>query len=1013
MFRKLISAIISIFLCCSSLYAQGVLKGTVTHAESNEPLPGTNIFIPELDRGTSADASGQYQIMDIPTGTYTVRATFIGFKSFSQEIQIGSGEVILNINLESSSFNLEQVVVTGYGQVEKRRFTGSISQVSTENIETVPVTSLDQALQGSAPGLQLSASTGTPGAVQQINIRGISSINASTDPLYVIDGVPVVSGELNSGGSHSSLSLLASLSPSNVESISVLKDAVATSLYGARGSNGVIVITTKDGNRGDTKYSFSVQRGVNKRAVDGPEVLNAQQWDELYTESLVNAGVDPSNAQSPWDGVTNTDWKEVTSRDNAISQEYTFSASGGTDRITFFGSVNYQGQEGANIGTNFKRIGGRLNFGYDISNSATLTNIISASSVDHNGLLEGSAFFANPVTANFWMLPIDPAFNDDGTANLNLNNSVYNPVYIAENDIEKKQTYRVLNNTNFDLSLTDRLAFSSKLGIDYIVTEEKYYDNPVHGDGASVNGRTFPYYSRNFNYTWQNSLSYNWQVNQNHEVDLKILQEAQKNKYYTIQTGGQDFATQGLTNASSAGTPTSAFSFANDWGILALMSTASYGFKDKIFVDATYRYEGNSRFAEENRWGGFYSMGGAWLLSDEAFLSGTEGWLDLLKLRVSYGETGNASIGINEYQAFLNYDTAYNGQAGIYPAQLGNENLTWEKATSIDAGLNFGLFDRVTVEGTFFRKNSKDLLFDVPLSYTTGHDEQRQNIGELYNQGLELSLNIEAIKQRDLNLGFGATFTTVKNEVTSLPKDANGNDIILTTGTRYRAVIGYETNAWFMRSWAGVNPENGQPLWYMDETDSEGNVIGRTTTSNYNEATLYYQGASAMPTEYGTISTNINFKGIFLNASLYYSFGNKVYDSWARYQSSNGQFNQIYNQYLSQYEDRWQKPGDQAEVPQVIAGGNMLSNQTSSRFLFDGDYLRLKTLRLGYNIPASLLSNLNVGLSSASVYFIGRNLWTYTYDKDLEYDPEVRQDGFLDLQASPMKTLTFGIKANF
>ncbi|MGD8748406.1 MAG: TonB-dependent receptor, partial [Balneolaceae bacterium] len=545
----------------------------------------------------------------------------------------------------------------------------------------------------------------------------------------------------------------------------------------------------------------------------------------------------------------------------------------------------------------------------------------------------------------------------------------------------------------------------TNFAIDYIFTEEKYYDNPFYGDGQDVRGDVDDINNRNFTYVWRNILNYIWTANEDNIFNFKAVAESQRNYSNYLESYGEGIAAGGLYNLNTVATPQFVGSTTTDWAVQSFTGLVNYGYKDKAFVDASIRYEGNSRFSDSKRWGTFWSVGLGYLLSEEDIFQDLS-WLDLLKVRASYGKTGNASIGLNQYQALVGFGS-YNDQPNIQPDQLGNRNLTWEKASSFDVALEFGVFNKLDGSVTFFRKNSNELLFDVPLSYSTGHASQLQNSGKLYNQGLEVELNADIIRNNNFALSLGGNFTTLKNEVTELPTDLNGNPIEITTSTRYRAVEGYPVDAWYMKEWAGVDPDNGDPLWYMDT--GSGN---RTTTNNYNLADSYYQGANAQPKTYGGLNTRIDIYNFYVSANLYYAFGFKVYDNWAYYQSSDGQFNLFFGQYETQAPDtHWQEPGDVAKNPKIIYGGNKLSNRNSSRFLYRGDYLRLRTLNVGYRIPSKYLEN--IGLQSATLYFLGQNLWTHAFDKDLKYDPEVKASGFTDLQAAPLRSVTFGVKVNF
>ena len=999
------------FVFASTAVAQDItVSGTVVSADDGEPLPGVTVMIQGTSRGTATDTEGNYELSAPANATLTFSS--VGFAT--QEIPI-NGRTTINVEMAVDIAELGDVVVTGYGEFSKRNFTGSVSQVSSEDFEEAPVTSIEQALEGNVAGANISASTGTPGAVQQVRIRGLSSINAGVSPLYVIDGVPVVSGSNAVSGATSSLGVLANLSPSDIASVTVLKDAASTAPYGARGSNGVIVIETKDGQAGDVTYSVNIQRGYSNRAVEGPQALGAEEWDQLYYDASGNyielfgfeptrANVDALIGPSGWDGETRTNWGDVVTNDDAITQEYRLSAQGGNQRTQFFASTSFFEQEGAVIGSALDRYTGKFNITHQLDDRVTLTNNFNGSFVEQNGILEGAGYFGSPVLAEYFMLPIDRAYNEDGSPNISsLNTNIFNPVYVQNNDIDRKRNSRLINNTNLDIQILENLSFTSNFSIDYILTEEKYYDNPFYGDGEDVRGAVDDINSRNFNYVWRNNLNYIYQLNDDNIFDFKLISESQKNYSNYLESYGEGIAAAGLYNLSTTAVPQFVGSTTTDWAIQSFTGLVNYTFDDKVLVDLSLRQEGNSRFSEDKRWGTFWSAGAGYILTED-LLTDID-WLDFLKVRASYGLTGNASIGLNNYQTLVGFG-AYNDQPNIQPVQLGNPNLTWEEANSLDLALEFEVFSKVDGSFTFFRKDSRNLLFDVPLSRTTGHNSQIQNSGELYNQGIEIELNANVINTQDFSWNVGGNFTLVKNEVTNLPTDVNGDPIEITTSTRYRAVEGYEVDAWFMREWAGVDPDNGDPLWYVDDGNG-----GRTTTNDYNSADLYYQGGNAQPTEYGAFNTRIDVFGFYASANISYAFGHKVFDNWSFYMQSDGAFSPFFGQYRKMGE-YWQEPGDQVENPKPYYFiGNNNSNSASTRFLYDGDYLRLKSLNIGYNIPSELLSN--VGLKSATVYFNGRNLWTHMFDEDLQYDPEQKASGFTSLSAQPMKSLTFGIKANF
>lgn len=1005
--QKLVMVLL--FFSAGNLVAQNrTVSGKVTDADDGSALPGVNVTVKGTTNGTVTDIDGNYNLTLNGSGN-TLVFSFIGL--VSQEINVGERSVI-DVAMQPDITQLSEVVVTGYGERSLSTYTGSASVLGTEKIQNIPMTTAEQALQGNVAGLQLSATSGTPGATQDIRIRGISSINASNDPLFVIDGVPVVSGSNERSTSTGTLGVLSSINQNDIESITVLKDAGATALYGARGANGVIVITTKSGKEGKPVINFSAQYGSVERAARGPKMLNAAQWEELYYEGLVNGGyaVDVEEAQanypSGWDGVTDTNWNDVVTNSDALTQSYDVSMRGGTDKNSYYASVGYMQQDGVNLGSDYERISGRLSFTSKLSDKLSFTNSTTPSFVTQNGQLEGSAYFSNPDATYLFTWPIDPARNPDGSPNLNLGTGTYNPLYIAYNDINERKQVRILNSTQLSYQLVEGLTFSSTLGLDFLNTEELYFNNKNYGDGydddPSLAGSSYMYNNRNFNYNWKNRLDYTYRISDNHKLDFQLVYEAQKNNYKSIATGGVGFAADGLYYPSSVGSGDFYSGYVTDWGINSVMGSVNYSFKGNIFVDATLRREGNSRFAEGNRWGTFYSIGGSWVFSDEPFMSGIK-WLNTTKLRGSYGRTGNAGIPINEYQATLSYTSAYNNEAGTFPEQLGNNDLTWEKQDSYNLGVDFGFINKITGTVEYFYRRTFDLLLDVPLSRTTGFESQRQNLGEMVNKGWEFSVNADILDIGGFKWNLGMNWTMFENEVTDLPVDGDGNEIGITSATRL-VTVGQPAYAWSMRTWAGVDPATGNPLWYLNGKSGE-------TTSVYAQAGRDFQGGNATPNKFGGINTRLEYKGIYATANMYFSYGNKAYDSWAFYTQSDGTFTYTVSSGYARLYDRWQKPGDISPNPKNVILNTSNSNSGSSRRLYDAGFMRLRNVTVGYNFPTSLISKLK--MSSASVYVMGTNLWTKAKDPLMEYDPEIKADGFLDLNAPPLKTMVMGIRFGF
>ena len=999
-------------------YAQEkTITGTVTD-QSGLPLPGANVLVKGTTNGTQTDFDGNYSIV-ASTGEILV-FTFIGQKT--EERTVGTASVI-NVQLLEDAQALEEVVVLGYATATKEEVTGSTVQLKSDVIQQVPVASVDQVLQGQVAGLVFNNTSGTPGSATDIRIRGISSITAGNNPLYVIDGVPVVNSDVNSTTSGSSLSPLASINSANIESITVLKDASATAAYGARGSNGVIVITTKSGRSGKTSFNFSSSYGFANDALPGPDVLTAAEREELFYESLYNTfgaayGFDRDGAQAfyeanpgsfgtdyvAWNnaGRPEANWKDVITNRNAPIQELNFSASGGAEDYNFFTSLGYYGQESTVIGSDFERVTGQLNFSKDFSERLKFTTTNSGSYSYQDGLLETSAYFSSPRAVKFFQPPIDQPYDADGE--INLGTSLPNPLWIAQEDIDDSKFTRILTNNALEWDIPiEGLSFTSRANIDWQIYNYKRYRNRISGDGAGTNGYGWQAHSNRVNYVFQNSIDYRLNLAESHQIDFKLLQEYQENRYYYLEADGDNFGDDGLTNLNSAGNPTTANSYYNDWKVASYLALAHYSaFNGRYVMDATFRREGNSRFSEKNRWGDFWSVGGAWNIHREGFLDGSNVFTNL-KLRASYGVTGNANIPLNQYQALLGYDSDYAGSGASYPSTFGNADLTWETANSFDVGLEMGFFrNRITANVGYYQRESKDLLLDVPLSLTTGFSSQTQNIGRMENKGFEIEANFQIINSELFNLSLGGNLATNENEVLELALDPNGVERTITTQTT-RIESGHPVRGWYMPTWAGVDSATGDELWYVDGE-------GSATTNDYNQANAVWQGGSALPKVTAGMNLHVDFAGFFIDANGYYAGGHKIYEEWHRYTNGTDVFSTLYYQGVDAILDRWQEPGDEGtRFGKFEYTGRPW--QRHSKFLYDGDFLRLKNLTFGYDFAPSFLEV--VGIDGARVFLRGTNIATWVKSDYLKYDPETAADGYTSLTTPPVKSWIFGINIKF
>ena len=741
--------------------------------------------------------------------------------------------------------------------------------------------------------------------------------------MYVIDGVPVISGGLEQTSAGSTFSPLANLNPENIESISVLKDASSTAPYGARGTNGVIVITTKKGKAGETKINVSANYGISNDATKGPGVLTAAEREMLYYEGLFNSfgasqGFSLSGAQqyyednsgsfgttyTQWNnaGRNETDWANVITNKDAPFQRYNISVTAGTDKLNYFTSFGYQNQKATVIGSKFDRVSGALSVNSKISDAISFNSANNVNYSEQKGILEQSAYFSGPRTAKYFLTPLANPYNEDGSYNIdNLYSNVQNPLFIAENDLDLFKSLRITSNNSLGIKLPiEGLSFQTRIAVDYNLSNYKSYNNRISGDSDDVGGSVFVVSANNTNYVFQNSLKYDFNVD-NHKFSVTALQEFQKNRLSYLDGYGEGFPADGLTNINSAGSNQSADSTYLDWLVGAYLGLLNYSYDNKYLFNASYRREANSRFPADSRWGNFWSLGVGWNLHSEAFMDDVD-FINTLKLRSSYGITGNAGISLNTYQASLGFSADYDDQSAIFPSAFGNDQLQWESAASFEIGADFSLFDsKLSGAFNYYRRETYDMLQNVPLSRTTGFSSQSQNIGRMENKGIEIELSGSIVNQENFKFSLGGTISTNKNKVLELAQDGNGEEINITTSTR-RVAAGHTVYEWYMVSYAGVDPANGEALYYTDETKTE-------TTNNFNDADRAFQGKGAIPTLLIGGNLHLEIERFYLDANINYTGGHQIYEPWTRYTSESDRWSTDLFQGLDILLDRWQNPG--------------------------------------------------------------------------------------------------------
>ena len=1010
--RKTLSLLGALLCFASIAIAQSTtLSGRVTDAQDGSPLAGVSITAQNTRAGVKTDANGNYSI-DVPVGKQVLVYSFVGYQS---EERTSNKSQTLNVRLTVGNNTMQDLVVVAYGTQKKTNVTGSVATVKGSDLEDKPFSSVDKALQGSVAGLQSSSASGAPGSATDIRIRGIGSINASSSPLWVIDGVIATTGDLSTNTTTSNA--LSGLNPDDIESISVLKDAGSAAIYGSRAANGVILVTTKKGKAGKTKLSLTTEIGKNQVAFTPTnKPMTTLQNQDIFRESLINAGYAANNDEAdalildPVNGFgfdpnwtkTNTDWLKVITH-NAAQRQYNLSLSGGDAKTQFYTSVGYFNQEGLTLATGFQRYNGSFSITHKPTNKITFTAGLSGSSSTLSVPLNSGAY-SNPVSSQFFLQPWYSPRNDDGSVKYNdaggqFTNSSgnFNPLAVATLDHSSDKTVNLRGYVSGEVKLLDNLKFTSRYSAEYFDVNENQYRNPFYGDGFAAGGDAFAVYKRVFDYTWSNYFDYKANLNKNQDVyfDIKAGYEAQSQKNYILEAGGTNFPKiLGLQYLASTATPTTAYTLPSEQATTSLFSVADFNYKDRYVVSGTFRRDGGSVFGVNKRWANFYSAGASWNISEESFLKSSD-FISLLKIRSSYGENGNA-IGFGLYSALPTFGSGYNygPNSGIALNNVGDSNLTWEKNKIFNIGVDFGFWkNRLTGTVEYYNRQTTDLLIYVPFSLTAGIAGQNENIGSMRNKGIEITLGGKPIVTRNFTWDISGNFAHNINKVEKLYL---GNPI---PNGRFEITEGHDVQEFYTRLWAGVDPANGQPLWYTDDTHS-------TKTSDVNKVALTYTGKSASPKYFGSLTNTFTYKAISLQVQFNYNFGNYVFDQWAPYTVSEGGYVGGINQ-LTEELTAWKKPGDITNVPQIIYGGNNNSNRNSTRYLYKGDYIRLRNVQLGYNLPKALLRH--AFITNANFYVRGTNLFLFKQDKNIPFDPEQGISNVGDLNVYIPKTLSVGL----
>lgn len=1037
--RKLLGLTLSFLLLVSQLWAQTKeVSGKVTDSKDGTPLAGATISVNGKSVGVTT-ATGEFSVK-VPSGTRKLGFSSIGFNDV--EVAIGDGPVSVSMTAGESK-SLSEVVVVAYGSQRKTAFTGSASTVKAEVLENRPVTSFEKALQGQATGITVQSASGQPGGNSTVRIRGVGSFSASNEPLYVLDGVAITSGDYTQ--SAQTANILSTLDPRDIESISVLKDATAAGLYGSRAANGVIIITTKKGRAGKSSITFSANNGFSSIAVDRHEVMNGSQyfkywWDYNYNARIV-AGDNPTTAAAaantttlrdlglnndaqpglglpnlfsstqPYgangqlnNGVTqyyDTDWRDAVLRQGK-TQDYSIAVSGGNDKTKFYLSGGYFSQKGIVIASDFKRYSTKLN----IENNATSFLKVGANttlSYTEQNTPPGGGGAANPIRFAELASGVYPLYqitaqgqpiaDPSGGGYLYFFRTPiaqnYNPVGLAKKNIYNAKTIRGILSPFVEVNVLKSLKLRTQGTVDLFDILETQYYNPVSGDGTAVNGRTYKFRPRDMTLTLTNTLNYSKSFN-NHGIDVLLGQEAIKFRYENVYAHGTTFPFDGIVELASSATPITAYSNVTEKRLSSLFARLNYNFDNKYFLTGSLRRDGSSVFGEDSKYGVFWTAGGGWRISREKFLQNVS-WIDELKLKASYGISGNDNIGRYQRLGLYAAGSNYSGVPGITYSQLANPNLQWEQNAVLDIGIEAEFAKRFRFELTYFKRSSNDVLFDKPLSRLTGFTSVLTNLADLRNTGVEALLEATIFNTKDFKWVSSFNVTVTKNVIEKMTVDSllNGNQLWKVGGDRYQ---------WFLREWAGVDPADGAPQWYMNEVATGKKIV----TKNWNAATRYKNG-SALPKFFGGFNNTFSYKGFDLSILTFFSVGGKIYDDALAQQMHGGTSPGF--QLTTKAFNAWKKPGDITDVPRFAPRNTDLGASASTRFLFDGSYIRLKNVSLGYKVPRQLIDRLHI--ANARFYVSGENFATIAKHKGI--DPEVSIGGTANNDIPIIKTISVGL----
>ncbi|ARS36029.1 SusC/RagA family TonB-linked outer membrane protein [Pontibacter actiniarum] len=973
---------VGLFMAQHALAQSRTVSGKVTDQEDGQALPGVAVVLKGTPTGTSTGVDGTYSI-DVPANHADATLIFKFVGMVEQEIVVGAKKVI-DVALQTDAKQLAEVVVTGYTTQNKREVSGSIATVNAEEVSQVPLASFDQALQGKAPGVLIQAQSGQPGAPAAVTIRGKGSIVGTNSPLYIVDGVQIMADDFST------------LNPADFSTFNVLKDAAATSLYGSRGANGVIVITTKRGVAGKTRINYNVQYGYSKAPENRLEVMDTNQ--KLDYE-LANGNPygwteeDLSKLRK-----VNTDWEDVFFR-TGKTVNHTLSASGGNDHTVYYLSGSVFDQTGTVENTGLQRYTGRANIDSRAGDFSFGLNATLGYS-EFTNTIENNSVVTTPLNAIRWTNPYETPYDEQGNYTEIMSGQPNALQELLENQYLRQQLKGVGNAyVSYAVPFWEGLTLKTSWGGDFTANEVNNFIDPSTATGRAQTGRSGSLtrtYAKAFRYTGTTSAAYTKTFGIDHRLGVALFNEVVR--YKGNNFGFTGYGLGGAFDNEAGVTPGTAdngyIPAVNGSGsvnaLVSYFADVQYGFKERYFLNLGARRDGSSRFGSDRRYANFGSVGLSWIVTDEGFMAGLrDNVLNELKLKASYGSAGNQALETDFASRELFARAVYNGVSGLLQTQLANPMLQWERRTTLNAGFELAtLQGRLRVTGEFYNALTSDLFLNRQLSRTSGYSSLVTNVGELRNRGVEMSLEGDLLQLKDFTWSATISLTYNKNEITKLV----GNDSEIENGI-YINRVGEPMNSLYLVRYAGVNPTTGDPQFYTKEGE---------VTSVYNPNDRVVVGSVEAPL-FGGFGTSVNYKGFELSAFFSFVRGNKVYNN-DRANIENPQY--LYDNLATSMLTEWRKPGDITQIPRWDA---TWYNDATTRMVESGDFLRLRNVNVSYALPKSLTGRMHV--ESIKVFAQGQNLKTWTGFAG--FDPEVSTGILSGAQYPALRTVTFGLNIGF